>query len=142
MFEGGDSQNVRYFQCNEKGHIKANFPLLKNEKNKDKEPEKMRRSFRHGMRAAWGHSEDEISSNDEEMHKPICFMAIGEAAKIRPIPIYSENMCIDEDMFKDIDEAYDFMLELIKDMIAKLRSSKRVNEKHEDDKEQPPQDVS
>ena len=34
------------------------------------------------------------------------------------------------------------MLELIKDMIAKLRSSERVNEQLEDDKEQLSQDVS
>ena len=43
---------------------------------------------------------------------------------------------------KDIDEAYAFMLELIKDMIKKLKSSKRVNEQLEDDKEQLSQDVS
>ena len=100
MFDGGDSQNVRCFHCNEKGHFKANCPQLKNEKSKGKEPEKMRRSFKHGMRATWGHSEEEISSSDEEMQKPICFMAIGEAAKVRPLPVYSEHMCIDEDMFE------------------------------------------
>ena len=82
MFDGGESQNVRCFHCNEKGHFKANCPQLKNEKTKGKEPEKNRHSYKHGMRATWGHSEEEISSSDEEMAKPICFMAIGDAAKV------------------------------------------------------------
>ena len=59
---------------------------LKNEKGKGKEPEKNKHSYKHGMRATWGHSEDEISSSDEEMTKPICFMSIGNAAKVRPRP--------------------------------------------------------
>ena len=75
MFDGGDSHVVRCFRCNEKGHIKAECPLLKNEKNKGKEAEKPRRSFNRGMCATWGHSEEEISSSDEEMPKGICFMA-------------------------------------------------------------------
>ena len=43
--------------------------FLKNDKNKGKEPEKMRCSFNRGMCATWGHSEEEISSSDEEMQK-------------------------------------------------------------------------
>ena len=76
------------------------------------------------------------------MAKPICFMAIGDAAKVRPLPVYSEHMIIDDDMFEDIDEAYAFMLELIKDMIKKHKSSKKVNDQLEDDKEHLSQDVS
>ena len=69
-------------------------------------------------------------------------MAIGNAAKVRPLPIYSEDMIIDEDMFEDIDEAYAFMLDLIKDMIKKLKASKKKIDNLEDDKEQLSQDVS
>ena len=49
---------------------------------------------------------------------------------------------INEDMFDDMEEAYVFLLDLIVDMISKLKTSKRVNEQLEDDKEQLSQDVS
>ena len=111
MFDGGDIQNVRFFHCDEKGHLKANCPQLKNEKGKGKEHEKSKHSYKHGMRSTWDHSEDEISSSDDEMATPICFMAHGNAAKVKPLPVYSDDMRIDEDMFEDIDEAYAFMLD-------------------------------
>ena len=41
-----------------------------------------------------------------------------------------------------MEDAYAFMLELIKDMIKKLKASKRHLENLEDDKEQLSQDVS
>ena len=142
MIEGGDAQSARCFNCNEKGHFKANCPQLKFERGRGKEPEKNKPSYKHGMRATWGHSEDEISSSDDEMATPICFMAIGNAAKVRPPPIYSDDMIVDEDMFDNMEDAYAFMLELIKDMIKKLKASKRHLENLEDDKEQLSQDVS
>ena len=43
-------------------------------------------------------------------------------------------------MFEDIDEAYAFMLDLIKDMIKKLKASKKLINNLEDDKEQLSQD--
>ena len=51
-------------------------------------------------------------------------------------------MKIDEDMFEDIDEAYSFMLDLIKDMIKELKASKKTIDHLEDDKEQLSQDVT
>ena len=101
------------------------------------------RSFNRGMCATWGLSDEEdISSSDEEMSKGICFMAHGGAPKVKPLPIYVENMSIDEDMFDDMEEAYVFLLDLTVDMISKLKILKRVNEQLEDDKEQLAQDVS
>ena len=51
-------------------------------------------------------------------------------------------MIVDEDMFENMEDAYAFMLELIKDMIKKLKASRRHLENLEDDKEQLSQDVS
>ena len=104
MSDGGDSQNVRCFHCDEKGHYKANCPQLKNEKGKGKELEKSKHSYK----ATWGHSEDEISSSDDEMVTPICFMAHDNVAKVKPLPIYIDKMRIDYDLFEDQDEAFDF----------------------------------
>ena len=95
MSNGGDSQNVRCFHCDEKGHYKANCPQLKNEKGKGKEPEKSKHSYKHGMGDIWGHSEDEISSSDDEMVTAICFMAHGNDAKVIPPPIYYDKMKIE-----------------------------------------------
>ena len=127
-----DTQAVRCYHCDETGHFKANCPKLRYERGKDKEPE---RRQKHGHKAEWGHSEEEISSSDEETAKPICFMGHNNTAKVKPLPVYSEGMKISDDMFEGIEEAYEFTVDLVADMAKKLKASKRLTESLEDDKE-------
>ena len=130
-----DEEFVRCFHCDEKGHYKANCPHLKNEKGKVKVQDNGKKYYKHGNKATFGHSEEEISSSDEEMEKPICFMGHSNATKVKPLPIYSEGMKLNDDMFETLDEAYEFSVELIVDMAKKLKASKRLTESLEDDKE-------
>ena len=126
---------VRCFHCDEKGHYKANCPHLKNEKGKGKEVDKGKQHYKHGNKAEWGHSEDEISSSDDEVAKPICFMARDNDAKVIPPPVYTENFKVDYDWFEDYAEALDYMNHLSTDMAKKLKASKKQINSLEDDKE-------
>ena len=125
---------VRCFHCDEKGHYKANCPHLKNEKGKGKEVDKGKQYYKHGNKAEWGHSEDEISSSDDEVAKPICFMA-RDNDKVVPPPVYTENFRVDYDWFEDYAEALDYMNHLSTDMAKQLKASKKQINSLEDDKE-------
>ena len=106
--DGGDGSVPRCYKCNEKGHLKADCPQLKNEKNA---LDKGKMTFNRGMLATW--SDDEAielpgsdDDNDVGFKNVTCFMAIGDQVNTLIHP--NTDIVMSEDMFDTIEEAYAF----------------------------------
>ena len=118
---GGDGFVPRCYKCNEKGHLKADFPQLKAEMN---QLDKGKRTFNRGMLATSKNDEDSFElpgsddDNDVGFKNGMAFMAVGEhvSSYINP---HSDKI-VDENMFETIEEAYAWAVESWQAMAPKL----------------------
>ena len=99
--QDGDSSAPRCFRCNDLGHMKAECPLMKLDKKKEKEQEKPR-TFQRGMIA-----EDaaESSCSDDEFQNGTCFMA-REEPKVLSSSIRDKDFEYDDEPYNDVYDAY------------------------------------
>ena len=133
----GDSSAPRCFRCNAIGHMKAECPLMKNEKQKGKEVAQPARSFQRGMLATFGAEDaNELSSSDDEFPNGTCFMAI-EDSQVQPSPsVLNDDMTFDDDKFDDVYDAYAHLVTVFNNACSKVSVLMKEKEKLEEDNEQ------